>query len=284
MNRSWQDLPSALDRAEIDAHLGGRSAALFLDYDGVLADIAPEPAAAVLPPERRRVLAALAERLPVVVVSGRDLADVSAMVGLDGLPVVGSHGFDVRLPGGQLPGHGAEAFLPLLDAAEHQLADGLSGIPGAWVERKRFSVAVHYRKVVAEDVDRVDAVVADIASVAPRLRRTGGKKVHELRPDLDWDKGRAVLWLLSVLDLDRPDVVPVYLGDDETDEDAFAALDGRGWGIVVGEPAHLTAATARLRDPDEVTRFLALLSDPGDEPDRGGDRGAVAQQPPVPDA
>lgn len=284
MNRSWQDLPSALDQGEIAAHLGGRSAALFVDYDGVLADIAPEPAAAVLPAERRRVLAALAERLPVVVVSGRDLADVSAMVGLDGLPVAGSHGFDVRLPGGQRPEHGAEAFLPLLDAAEHQLRDGLARIPGAWVERKRFSVAAHYRQVVAEDVDRVDAVVADVASVAPRLRRTGGKKVHELRPDLDWDKGRAVLWLLSVLDLDRLGVVPVYLGDDETDEDAFAVLDGRGWGIVVGEPAHPTAATARLRDPDEVTGFLALLSARADEPHGGGDRGAVAQQSPVPDA
>jgi trehalose-phosphatase len=283
--RSWQELGSALDGPLIDARLGGRSPAVFLDYDGVLAEIAPHPADAVLRPERRRVLAGLAERLPVVIVSGRDLADVSALVALDGVLIAGSHGLDLRGPTGERAEHGADAFLPLLDAAERQLTQSLTAISGAWVERKRFSVAVHYRQVVAEDVDRVDAVVADVALAFPRLRRIGGKKVHELRPDVEWHKGRAVEWLLSALGLDRPDVVAVYLGDDETDEDAFTALAARGgWGILVGQPPHPTAATARLHDPDEVMRFLSLLSTRGDEPGGHGHDVALAQQQPMPDA
>ncbi len=109
-----------------------------------------------------------------------------------------------------------------------------------------------------------------MAERIPGLRRTGGKQVLELRPDLPWDKGRAVLWLLEALGLDGEDTVPLYLGDDETDEDAFAALvrRGRGHGILVGAPApgRGTAARYGLRDPDEVRAFLERLTarlDPG---------------------
>ena len=86
---------------------------------------------------------------------------------------------------------------------------------------------------------------------------TEGKKVWELQPDVDWDKGRAVRWLIESLKLQ--DALPVYLGDDVTDEDAFRALAARGVGIVVQDAPRPTAATLTLRDPDEVRDFLAAL-------------------------
>ena len=85
--------------------------------------------------------------------------------------------------------------------------------------------------------------------------------MYELRPKLEWHKGKAVLWLLQALDLDRPDVVPFYLGDDETDEDAFRTLVDRGIGVMVAEDPGVTSAHYLLRDPDEAQIFLDRLID-----------------------
>ena len=136
----------------------------------------------------------------------------------------------------------------------------------ALVERKKFAIAVHYRLVADDQVARVESAVAAIAAEITDLRRTAAKKVFALRPRVDWDKGRAVLWLLTALGLDREDVLPLYLGDDDTDEDAFAALKGRGLGILVTEAEHPTAADYVLANTEEVGRFLgelvAILGDP----------------------
>ncbi len=149
----------------------------------------------------------------------------------------------------------------------------LAGIDGVLVEDKRFAVAVHYRLVDVRDLPRVEAAV-DRAAADPaepeapedtggRLRKTLGKKVWELRPDVDWDKGKALLWLLGRLGLDRrPDAVPIFLGDDVTDEDAFAAVASRGGiGILVAEEPRATAAAYRLRDPAEALEWLARLAE-----------------------
>jgi alpha,alpha-trehalase len=86
-----------------------------------------------------------------------------------------------------------------------------------------------------------------------------GKKVYELLPNIDWDKGKAVLWLLENLDLERSKVCPIYIGDDRTDEDAFRALGQRGAGILVSEQPRATAASYSLKDPLEVEHFLREL-------------------------
>jgi len=99
------------------------------------------------------------------------------------------------------------------------------------------------------------AEVAGASAVAARVAE--GKKVYELQPDVDWDKGRAVLWLIETLKLEE--AMPVYIGDDVTDEDAFRALAGRGLGIAVQDAPRPTAATLTLRDPEEVRALLARL-------------------------
>lgn len=247
-------LDAILDRMQ------GRRLALFLDYDGTLTPIVPRPEDAVLSEEMRALLEALADQATVAIVSGRDLADVETMVGLDNLHYAGSHGFDIVGPDGLRMQHeGARESLPELDAAEEALREHLAAIEGAHIERKRFAIAVHYRQVANGEVPRVEAAVDTVAQHHPGLRKKGGKKIFELQPDVDWHKGRAVLWLLEQLGLDSEDVLPVYIGDDVTDEDAFEALQGRGLGIRIGHPDEPTAAEYTLRDTEELQRFFGAL-------------------------
>ncbi len=259
---SGQPIPSALDRiAEIAERARGRRLAVFLDYDGTLTPIVDRPEDAVMGTQMRETVAHLATHRMVAVVSGRDLADVRNRVGLANLVYAGSHGFDIAGPAGLqqvLPQ--AQESVPALDAAEHALNVALGSIDGALVERKRFTIAVHYRLVRDADVPAVDRAVDGALAAHPDLRKRHGKKVFELQPDVAWDKGAAVRWLLEALELDGPDVLPVYVGDDLTDEDAFRALAGRGIGVVVLDAPRATAAGYALRDPGEVRVFLATLA------------------------
>lgn len=260
---SVRDLPLALDRAEeVRGLLSGRRPAVFLDYDGTLTPIVERPEDARLPAPTRDAIERLAKLVPVAVVSGRDLADVREMVGVEGIAYAGSHGFDIVGPDGSKHQRAVE-LLPELDAAERELAPRLEAVPGARVERKTLAIAVHFRQVAENRVPEVEGAVAEVAAAHPRLRRTGGKKVFELRPDVEWDKGRALRWLLEVLDLGGDDVLPIYVGDDETDEDAFRAVRDRGLGVVVrGEgDDRPTLASYALRDPGEARAFLDLVAD-----------------------
>jgi trehalose-phosphatase len=240
--------------------LGDRRLALFFDYDGTLTPIVRRPELATLTDEMRSLLRDLAKHVTVAVISGRDLADVRLMVGLDELYYAGSHGYDVAGPGGmRMQQMNAEDHLPELDAAERELADRLREIDGAWIERKRFAIAVHFREADERDVDRIEQAVDEVRDAHAGLRKKGGKKIFELQPDVPWDKGSAVCWLLEQLDLDGPDVLPVYVGDDVTDEDAFAALARRGVGIRVGPPGEPTLAAFQLRDTEDLEHFGRIL-------------------------
>lgn len=260
--RGAPSLPSALERLdEIAARAEGRRLAVFLDYDGTLTPIVARPELATMSEEMRAAVRDLAGLCSVAIVSGRDRADVEDMVRLDSLFYAGSHGFDIAGPGGRRLQHDqADRFVAALREAAGELRRNLGGTPGVIVEEKKYAVAVHYRLVHRRDVQAVKDAVGAVAARHPGLRKTGGKKVLELRPRVDWDKGKAVLWLLRALDLDAPDVLPVYLGDDETDEDAFAALRARGIGILVAEAVRPTHAGHLLRDPDEVRLFLQRLA------------------------
>lgn len=263
------DLPDALrDAGRLAQCLAGRRPAVFLDYDGVLTPIVDRPEDAVLSAAMRETVRALAERCTVCVVSGRDRPVVQRLMGLDNLVVAGSHGFDIWRPQtGTVPGNPAAGFEGLVAAVTGRLRARVRGMPGVMVEPKRASVAVHYRLASDEDRERVAAVVRRLLAEQPdRLRMTPGKMVYEIQPKIDWDKGRAVRYLLEVLGLDSPAVAAVYLGDDVTDEDAFRALRGRGIGILVGRPddpevaGRPTAADFVLTSTDEVRQFLTRLA------------------------
>ncbi|MGD9952988.1 MAG: trehalose-phosphatase [Burkholderiales bacterium] len=246
------------DPEAILARAAGRRLAFFLDFDGTLTPIVERPEAAVLDDATREVLRRLAARHPVAVVSGRDLEDVRARVGLEGLAYAGCHGFDIDGPGGRRAHEAAAAAAPQLAAAADEVARDTAGLPGVQLERKRYTLAVHYRRAREADRPAVADAVEHALARHPGLRRTSGKMVYELQPAVDWDKGRAVLWLIESLGL--AGALPVYIGDDVTDEDAFRALAERGVGIAVQEAPQPSAARYALRDPAAVREFLAQLA------------------------
>lgn len=252
----------ALDRLEeIFRRLKGKQPVIFLDYDGTLTPIVNRPEDAVLADPVRQTLRELAEHCTVAVISGRDLQDVRKLVDVEAIIYAGSHGFDIAGPKGKRIEHQlGKDFLPVLDRAEKSLRELLEGkISGVQVERKKFSIAVHYRRVQENRVKEVEDAVDRVLKEHSRLRKGSGKKVFELQPDIDWNKGKAVLWLLEQLELDRPEVLPLYVGDDVTDEDAFKVLLNRGLGFAVQKGDTPTAARYLLRDPDEVEKFLQAL-------------------------
>ncbi|GGI86733.1 hypothetical protein GCM10011581_24770 [Saccharopolyspora subtropica] len=263
--RPLSAVPDALTAwDEIAARLRGRSPVLLFDFDGTLSPIRDTPEEVEMPPDNRRALEELARSCPVAVVSGRDMRDVRQRVGVAAAWYVGSHGFEVAGPTGEevVAHQGGQDALPALDAAEQRLRAELGSVPGTLVDRKRFALAVHYRAVRAEDVDRVREAVERVAAAAPALKLTHGRCVLELVPKVDWHKGRAVRWLLGHLGADRA-TVPLYAGDDVTDEDALREIHGDGIGIVVLSGEHgdrLTWAHYSVAGPGELSELLTRIT------------------------
>jgi alpha,alpha-trehalase len=201
------------------------------------------------------------------VISGRGLKDVRKRTDIDDLYYAGSHGFEIEGPDDLRMEHEkVKDFLPVLDDAEENLIALVADIQGAQVERKKFSIAVHYRNVEEDETATIEGIVNQTIQKYPELRKSYGKKVYELRPEIDWDKGKSIAWLMDTLDLELPGVMPFYIGDDLTDEDAFCTLELKGTGIVVGEGSRATAARYSLQNTDRVMDFLnelALLLEEG---------------------
>ncbi|MGH3936316.1 MAG: trehalose-phosphatase [Pseudonocardiaceae bacterium] len=266
------DLPHALRHGQQFARrLDGRRPVVFLDYDGTLTPIVDRPEDAVISDSMRNAVRELAGRATVCVVSGRDRPVVARWMGIDGLIVAGSHGFDIGDHGAGLVGlDAASGFEVLLPTVTDWLRREVRSIQGAVVEPKRFSVAVHYRLVVAGQRPVVKEVVDTLLADHPDLLKvTPGKMVYEIQPKVDWDKGKAVRYLRQALHVDGEQFVSLYLGDDITDEDAFMALKGPdmpGISVVVADPGdpeqarRTTAADFMLESTGEVQQFLHTLA------------------------
>jgi len=259
----YQDLPELNSNIEsFFKKLEKQRVAIFLDYDGTLTPIVSRPEDAKITPEMKAAVHELSTLIPVAVISGRDRKDVSQMVGLDNLIYSGSHGFDTKGPDFEYQHEAGVKCLPEFDAAEKALKQSLSAIDNAKVERKLFAIAIHYRNVSENEVAKVEALVNEIYHKYDCLKKTGGKKIIELKPDIDWHKGKALLWLLEKLDLKKSEILPVYIGDDVTDEDAFKVLpEVDGIGILVGDHEMSTTANYRLDEVPHVKNFLQQLID-----------------------
>ncbi len=260
-----QGLPSALHAlGEMSERVAGESPVVFLDYDGTLTPIVKDPKQAMPAEDMRRALRKLTEICTVGIVSGRDLQDVKNLVGLENIVYAGSHGFDIEGPEqGSMTVKKGEDYLDDLNNAQASIEGELASLRGVFVERKTYSIAVHYRNAREEDVPLVKEVVDRVQSNHSRLKKGTGKKVFEIQPDLDWNKGRALLRILQALELEGPEHLPLYVGDDVTDEYAFGALRTRfhgGMTIVVTEEDRFTEAEYVLKDPEEVRIFLESLT------------------------
>jgi trehalose-phosphatase len=233
----------------------------MLDYDGTLTPIVRRPEIATLAPETRAVVERLSRSAPVVVVSGRGRENVAELVGVPDLWYVGSHGSEISSPGGRtFDDHSAEVHAAELEAAHDGLVQLAERVTGAHVERKHSSIALHYREVDREAIpDLLDAFDL-VASAHPDLRRSAGKMVVELRAGEASDKGAAVRRILDDL-LDEDHGLPLYVGDDLTDEDAFSTIAERGAGVVVQGGDHDTVAGWTVTGTDEVRTLLERLAD-----------------------
>ncbi len=260
--RRMSNLPDALASfGQIAGVVSARRPAIFFDFDGTLSPIVEQPGAAALAPGADKALRSLAALYPVAVLSGRDLADIRERVGIPGLWYAGSHGFEMVGPDGAYHRNETAAqAIPLLEQAAAELAEQLAPIGGVVVEHKRYAVAVHYRNAAPEAAATVTAAVHGIGNRLG-LKATSGRMVAELRPNIDWDKGTTLEWIADQVSGEEP-LLPIFLGDDLTDEDGFDAVLHDGIGIVVrhsedGDRA--TGARFCLEDPDHVRRFIERL-------------------------
>jgi alpha,alpha-trehalase len=261
--KQMASLPSALEHIpKILQQAENRNIALFLDYDGTLTPIVNDPDKAFLDENTRQTLAKVARKWVVAVVSGRDLKAIQNFIKLDNVYYAGSHGFDISGPADlTLEMQKGRKFLPVLEKAQDDLEEKLTDIPGAAIERKQFSIAIHYRNVKQADAKKVRQAVRLVQTDYPELRITEGKKVFELQPDIAWHKGKALTWLMEKLNLNLDTYYPMYIGDDITDEDAFESLNTIGTGIVVKGSFHPTSADFVLENTRETAAFLENLFD-----------------------
>ncbi|PON89475.1 Trehalose-phosphatase [Trema orientale] len=282
--RTWMvKYPSALKSFEqITNNAKGKRIALFLDYDGTLSPIVDNPDCAFMSEAMRAAVKKVAKYFPTAIISGRSRDKVYEFVGLTELYYAGSHGMDIMGPVRQSISDDhpncfmssdtqgkdvnlfqpAREFLPMIHEVYKSLVESTKCIEGAKVENNKFCVSVHYRNVDDKSWDLVAQCVQDILKDYPRLRLTHGRKVLEVRPVINWDKGKAVTFLLESLGLSNcDDVLPIYVGDDRTDEDAFKVLRDRncGYGILVSSVPKESSAFYSLRDPSEVMEFLKSL-------------------------
>lgn len=282
--RTWLlKYPSALASFEqITNFAKGKRLALFLDYDGTLSPIVDNPDCAFMSNSMRSVVRKVAKCFPTAIISGRSRDKVYEFVGLNELYYAGSHGMDIVGPVRQSVSDDhpncirstdkqgkevnlfqpASEFLPMIGEVLSSLIEATKDIEGAKVENNKFCVSVHYRNVDEKSWKLVAERVQFVIEKHPRLRLTHGRKVLEVRPVINWDKGKAVTFLLESLGLSNcDDVLPIYVGDDRTDEDAFKVLKERncGYGILVSAAPKESCAFYSLRDPSEVMEFLNSL-------------------------
>lgn len=234
------------------------------DFDGTLAPIEADPDAPEIVPENREILRALrdTEGVRVAVVSGRALSDVRERVGIEGIAYAGNHGLELERCGHTTVHPIATKHRGRIERICAALEADLSGVEGAAVEDKSVTATVHYRKTPDKQIARVrEAVDATLERFGGgRIRKTGGKEILELRPAVRWHKGMAV----SLLAADYEGWLPVYIGDDTTDESAFRAV-AEGLAIYVGEGE--TAAHYRIPRQQAVAACLSAFvewhTDPG---------------------
>jgi trehalose 6-phosphate phosphatase len=228
--------------------------ALFLDIDGTLSDIAPSPEVAFVDFATVEVIHRLYDELggALAVISGRQLSDIDWLIGRSAQNAAGSHGAELRKAGQRLNGSAAPVID--IDAMATLILERFSNAPGLRIERKPFSVALHYRAnpaLAGAVEDFVDQLVVGYADVT----KLKGKMIVEIVP-AEVNKGRAVTTFMSYEPfLGR---IPIFAGDDATDEHGFEAVNAlQGISIKIGHGP--TCARYRFNDAAQFRQWLTQL-------------------------
>lgn len=283
VHKSWLERhPSALSSFhKVIKNAHKKQIVVFLDYDGTLSPIVEDPERAFMSTEMRATVKDLASCFPTAVISGRSRSKVFDFVQLTELYYAGSHGMDIMGPAKSSDGfrvkgtksrdkrgndvvkfQPASEYLPVINKVCNALIESTKSIKGASVEHNKFCVTVHFRRVNEEYWEVLAERVQNVLKDYPTLTLTHGRKVLEVRPCISWDKGKAVEFLLKSLGYkDTGDVIPLYIGDDKTDEDAFKMVNRakHGCSILVSSVPKPSDAKLSLQDPSEVMEFLRRL-------------------------
>lgn len=233
---------------------------LILDFDGTLAEIAAAPHRVVLEKKTAEALSGL-NRLPayrLAIVSGRSLGDLRSFFRLRNAVYAGNHGLEIKGRGLSLPAAAmnAKKMQKRMGQLAAILKRSMSGLSGVWIENKNYTLSVHYRNVPKNQYGTFRRRLGELKrkySGWP-IRWLNGKKIWDVRPGLNWNKGDVALYLARKYS----SALPIVIGDDRTDEDMFRALKGRAITIRVGRSKR-TSANFYLKDPKDVRVFLEEL-------------------------
>jgi len=253
------------DWDKIKKNLNNKFIALFLDYDGTISPIVDKPERAFISKETKQLLWKLLKspRCKLAIISGRALKDIKKKVNIPGIVYVGNHGLEINGPKIRFESPISLRYKAILKQIKSDLIKKLSSIKGVILEDKGLSLSIHYRLVDKKYITKVKAIVQEatiLYAIRNKIKIKPGKKVLEIRPPLEWDKGKTVLWLLGGQKFalgDKP-IMPIYIGDDISDEDAFMALRKKGLTICVGIPKS-SKAKYYLKDTKEVLEFLKSI-------------------------
>ena len=248
---------AAISKLRAEHHL-----LLLLDFDGTLTEFNPDPEAVQLPDARRDILLDLAEApdLTLGIVSGRRLDDVRSRTRLPARVWYSRlHGLEIEGPGVRFMHPDAEKALTVLRQLAPVLASDLSALPGVFLEDKKLSLVAHFREASSEDAGRVPGIID--RHTRPYLdsglfRLMHGACMLELLPNIDWNKGSAVRWIHERV-ASNHETATVYVGDDVTDQDAFAAVLGYGFSVAASRRAK--GADVQVDGPAEVEALLRRL-------------------------
>jgi trehalose-phosphatase len=231
---------------------------LFLDYDGTVIPIRDKPGHAIISKRVKRLLRALSKtpQCKLAIISGRSLENISRVIGLDNIIYGGNHGLELKGPGIRFKSPVSEKHKAVLQGINRKLHNKLRPIKSALIENKGMSLTIHYRTVAPKKIPLVKTIFRQITAAHLRrneIRVRPGKKVLEVFPPVDWDKGKAVRWLLKK---GGHSAFPVFIGDDLTDENAFKFLKYSGLTVFVGGRKK-SNARYYVNDIDEVLNFLS---------------------------
>ncbi|MFH1665526.1 MAG: trehalose-phosphatase [Candidatus Omnitrophota bacterium] len=250
------------DWGRVERQLARSHVYLLMDFDGTISSIRRDPGAAGLNRNARRALDAILHgpgNISLAVVSGRGLRDIRRRVGIKGITYAGNHGLEIKGPGMGFIFPGALAAGGAIRKISRKLKAGYRKFNGVIVEDKGFTVSVHFRMAKPSEIKDITNVFEEVTGPYRAERSiavTSGKKVLEVRPPVDWDKGKAVGYMVASKKKElKGKVLAVYIGDDRTDEDAFRAIGKNGVCIFVGKPER-TSAGYYLNNTGEVVEFL----------------------------
>ena len=217
------------DRPRIENKiLGKKFLFIGLDYDGTLTPIVSHPDHAWLPQDTKSLLKDLLN-LPntfVSIISGRSYDDVRRRAGIKRIIYAANHGMEIKGRDFSFSIKNSKKYIEEINKTCRNMTQRLKEIEGVWVENKGLTASVHYRLADSEDVKKMKQIILPIIKTSKDLKLRRGKKVWEIRPNVDWNKGKAVAYILERClkkNLKRKSVV-VYIGDDQTDEDVFSLL------------------------------------------------------------